>query len=176
LLQEQARQMQALSLTDELTRLHNRRGFLTLGEQQLRMAVRQKRPALIIFMDLDGLKGINDQLGNELGDAAIVETAKILRSTFRDVDMVARLGGDEFVAMMADTNAFTSVRRRLADAIASYNETTKGPFRISISAGAAAFDPAEPQGLENLVRQADAAMYEQKQRRRGTPSATNGSR
>ena len=169
LLEEQAQRMQALSLIDELTRLHNRRGFLTLGEQQLRMAARQKRPAVVIFVDLDGLKGINDKLGHQVGDEAIIEAANILRSTFRDVDIVARIGGDEFVAMMADSNAPDAILRRLAAAVASYNEKATGPFRISISVGAATFDPAEPQALEDLVRQADAAMYEQKQKRRGIP-------
>ena len=87
-------EVRQLSLTDELTGLYNRRGFFLLAEQQLKIARRTQTPCCVLFADLDGLKKINDTIGHELGDRAIVDAAQILKETFRDADIVARLGGD----------------------------------------------------------------------------------
>lgn len=91
--------LQSLSLLDDLTGLRNRRGFFTLAEQHLKMAHRTGQPFLLAFIDLDGLKQINDTLGHPEGDLALLETASVLRDTFRQSDILARLGGDEFAAL-----------------------------------------------------------------------------
>ncbi|MCX5902466.1 MAG: PAS domain S-box protein [Proteobacteria bacterium] len=88
-------ELRALSLIDELTGLYNRRGFLTLAGQQLRIAKRTKRQQLLLFADLDDLKRINDHLGHALGDQALRDTAQIFKATFRTSDILARMGGDE---------------------------------------------------------------------------------
>jgi PleD family two-component response regulator len=92
-------QIRSLSLVDELTGLYNRRGFLTLASQQLKLAHRLKKRMLLVFADLDGMKRINDTLGHQEGDKALIEIAKILKETFRESDIIARLGGDEFVVL-----------------------------------------------------------------------------
>jgi diguanylate cyclase (GGDEF)-like protein/PAS domain S-box-containing protein len=169
LLKDQATRMQALSDTDELTHLHNRRGFLTAGGQQLRMAVRTRKPAVVVFMDLDGLKIINDELGHEAGDDAIVETARLLRSAFREVDILARLGGDEFVAMLVDCENADMPLRRLGKNIEDCNARACKPFRIALSIGTSSFDPKRPEALDVLMQRADTAMYDQKRSRRSAP-------
>ncbi|MBE0557658.1 MAG: diguanylate cyclase, partial [Proteobacteria bacterium] len=98
-MEEEIREM---SLRDPLTELYNRRGFITLAEQQLRAANRANRRMLLAFIDVDDLKQINDKLGHEEGDKALIDTARIIRRTFRDSDIIARLGGDEFAVLAID--------------------------------------------------------------------------
>jgi diguanylate cyclase (GGDEF)-like protein len=97
-------QLRAASMSDEMTGLHNRRGFLMLAEQHARMALRQGQPFGIAFADLNGLKAVNDLQGHEAGDRTIRAVATVLRATFRDSDIVARLGGDEFVVLLANAD------------------------------------------------------------------------
>ena len=89
--------MRSLSLRDELTGLYNRRGFITLAAQELKMADRLKRGIFVLYADLDGLKAINDTLGHKEGDMAIKDAAVVLKETFRNSDIIGRIGGDEFV-------------------------------------------------------------------------------
>ena len=86
-----------LTLRDELTGLYNVRGFNLLAGQSLRLAQRAEVPFSVLFIDMDNLKRINDELGHNAGSATLAETAKLLTATFRDADVIARLGGDEFV-------------------------------------------------------------------------------
>lgn len=157
-----------LSITDPLTGLNNRRGFLSLAEQQLKLSERNRRRMLFFFADLDGLKWINDTLGHEEGDHAPLEAATVFKETFRTSDIVARLGGDEFAAFAVDTNAihseiFTTRLQQLFDA----QNILKGrKFRLSISAGCACFDSENPSSVDELMSQADQMMYAQKQRRK----------
>ena len=95
--------LRELALVDELTGLHNRRGFLLLAEKQLQIARRTGRPDLLLFVDLDGMKRINDEFGHEAGDAALRRTAAVLHAAFRTSDIIARLGGDEFVVLCPNT-------------------------------------------------------------------------
>ena len=97
--------LRALLLVDELTGLPNRRAFITLSEQALKLAMRMERDVLMIFIDVDRLKDINDTWGHLVGDRALIDTARVLRESFREADIVARLGGDEFVALMPCASA-----------------------------------------------------------------------
>ncbi len=101
------KEIQALAISDPLTGLYNRRGFIALAEQQLKLADRTRRGALLFFADLDGMKWINDTLGHEEGDRALVDIATILKDTFRLSDIIARIGGDEFAVLVIDTTAVT---------------------------------------------------------------------
>ncbi len=95
-------EMREMSLRDLLTDLYNRRGFITLAEQQLKASNRAQKPLKLTFIDCDGLKWINDTLGHKEGDKALIDTAHVLRQTFRDSDIIARLGGDEFAVLSID--------------------------------------------------------------------------
>jgi diguanylate cyclase (GGDEF)-like protein/PAS domain S-box-containing protein len=161
--------IEALSLTDELTGLCNRRGFLEHARRQVKILRRQRRPALLFFADLDGLKQINDTLGHEAGDAAIVAAADVLRQSFRDTDVIARFGGDEFVVLVAETDHAVSVRmlERIEGNLRRKNAAEPRRYTIGMSVGVSIYDPEEPLPLEELLARADAAMYQQKQLRRG---------
>ncbi len=164
-LEEQLREM---SLQDELTDLYNRRGFLTLADQQRKVSNRMLSSMFMLFCDLDGLKKINDDLGHAEGDRAIMEMGEILRNTFRESDIIARIGGDEFVILGFETDPNTAMDliRRLDENMRFFNTTSGAPFRLSISIGRTTYDPESPVPLEDLVSRADAMMYEQKRRRR----------
>lgn len=176
-LERHAAEVQALSLADELTGLRNRRGFMMLAAHQLRIASRVARGALLFFADLNGMKRINDTLGHDVGDLAIQATADLLRLSFRDADVIARLGGDEFVIFAPDAapSAIPALRSRVASNVAAYNARAEQSFELSISLGAAIYDPQIPRSLEALLAEADEAMYEQKrarQRAQSKPSAS----
>jgi diguanylate cyclase (GGDEF)-like protein/PAS domain S-box-containing protein len=156
-----------LSLRDELTQLYNRRGFLELARHQLLLAARGRSPLAVFFADLNGMKIINDELGHEMGDRALVAVAQVLLKVFRVADIVARLGGDEFavlaVACDADGAAIATARvRKLVD---EFNESSGERFRLSMSLGSSVYDPAAPVDLEVLMQRADQQMYEFKRAR-----------
>jgi two-component system, cell cycle response regulator len=159
---------QNLSFLDELTGLYNRRGFLGYARPQLDAAARLHRPMLLIFVDLDGLKPINDRLGHASGDQALIDTAAVLKSTFRERDIVARLGGDEFVVLVTDASLVNpdGLLGRLDQRVAAMNDRAQRPFELAFSTGVASFDPGTPETLEELISQADRRMYREKRRRK----------
>ena len=152
-----------LALTDDLTGLHNRRGFFALAGQQIKIARRNQRCALLFFADLDGLKQINDRFGHSEGDRAIARAAQILRDTFRKSDIIARLGGDEF-AILAN-EAFADSQKHIWTRLKEHlcAEGSRDPrYSLSLSVGVARFDPRGAVTLEELLEFADQAMYEAK--------------
>lgn len=159
-----AEELRQMALSDELTGLNNRRGFMVMAEERRRKAMQQGRGFTILFIDLNGLKNINDTLGHQEGDAAIVDAAAILRSTFRDTDVLARLGGDEFCALLPEEGAegAESPIARLQAMTDIHNMQESRPYKVAMSVGLATFDPANPVPIEDLLERADAAMYEQK--------------
>lgn len=163
--QQQDEQLRALSLIDDLTGLNNRRGFLTLAEQQIKFARRNSRELVLLFVDMDDFKQINDKYGHQEGDIALQRAARVLRATFRDSDILARLGGDEFVVLAADTGTSASIVERLRRALVERNESEDYPYNLSFSVGAARFDPEDPPTIQELLHTADAMLYEQKRSR-----------
>lgn len=159
--------LRAQSLVDELTGLYNRRGFLTLAEQQLRLATGMKKRMLLFFSDLDDLKWINDNLGHNEGDSALIDTASSLKETFRDSDIIARIGGDEFVvlAVGAEEAHAEILTTRLLKNLKSNNSKRSSAYNLSISSGIACFDPEHPCSINELMTTADKLMYEQKQKK-----------
>jgi diguanylate cyclase (GGDEF)-like protein/PAS domain S-box-containing protein len=163
-----AEQLRNLSLHDDLTGLYNRRGWLELARQGLRLAMREKRNAAVIFADLNGMKEINDVHGHEAGDNALQDTARILRGACREVDVIARFGGDEFVVFALDfaDTGLAALRARAQAAIAEQNLSALRPFRLSLSLGAAFFRGNSAETIEELLDRADTEMYERKRARR----------
>lgn len=163
-----AEAVRSQSIRDELTGLYNRRGFMELARLQLSLAQRESRSALLFFVDLNGMKQINDNLGHEEGDRALNETADVLREAFRATDVIARLGGDEFVALMLDATCaqIDVFGTRIRQAMALRNGRDDRRYRLSASVGAAPYEPAHDESIESLLVKADALMYEQKRARR----------
>lgn len=157
-------ELRSLSLTDELTGLYNRRGFMTLAAQHLKIVNRLKKGIFMLYADLDGLKKINDTFGHKEGDRVIFETAYILRHNYRDSDIVARIGGDEFVVLPVGSaeSSVNMIKDRLENKIIMHNEKTGRPYKISLSVGIAYYNPEEPSTVEELLAKADKLMYEQK--------------
>jgi diguanylate cyclase (GGDEF)-like protein len=160
------RELRSLALTDDLTGLYNRRGFLASATQQLKLARRNTRESLLFFCDLDNLKEINDSYGHEEGDLALVRAADALDQTFRDSDVLARLGGDEFavLALEASSQYQEAILDRL-EANLEESSASEPRYRLSLSVGVGRFDPERPVSLRELLAQADQSMYEQKGRR-----------
>ncbi len=152
----------SLSLVDELTQLRNRRGFFELAEQALKVARRERHMLGLFFVDLNGLKQINDHLGHLVGDQALRDTADALRSTFRESDIVARLGGDEFVALAHVQNDTSTLRERLREQLAVLNAGAGRPYKLDVSIGTTLVNAASNETIEALIALADADMYEEK--------------
>jgi diguanylate cyclase (GGDEF)-like protein len=161
------------ALRDPLTGLLNRRGFLVLGESQLRLARREGRSALVAFTDADGFKAINDTYGHEAGDRALQRIAAGLQRAFRDSDVVARLGGDEFVTFATSSQPQhpEAVAQRIRRCV---GQAPRGPddFPLELSVGVVAVDPAETPAIEALLALADRAMYDDKRARQTRSDAS----
>lgn len=156
-------ELRALSLTDELTGLYNRRGFMTLAEHHWKLAYRTRHQFLIVYLDQDNLKQVNDTCGHTVGDAALCAIAQLLRQTFRDSDILARLGGDEFVALVNDGigDSAEMISARLQAQLGGLRlENNRVP--INLSFGIACFDPHQPRSLQEVMAEADQAMYKVK--------------
>lgn len=161
--------IESLTLYDEASGLLNRRGFLNTGRDLLNTADRLGQHVLLLFMDFDNFKSINDQHGHAQGDQAIADAAKILLKTFRKADMVGRVGGDEFavLALVRDPELGKVLTQRLDEEIAAYNASKLRPWTLSISVGSAWSSPQKPLSFEELLERADSVMYAKKRARGG---------
>jgi len=155
-----------LALTDELTGLCNRRGFMAIAERQLKIGHRTGRGILLFFMDIDGMKQINDSFGHGEGDRALKRMAKALKMTFRDSDVIARLGGDEFavLAIEASGNSESAIRARLSEDLRSVS-AGESRYTLNLSLGAVRINICSNASIGEWMVRADQAMYEQKRRR-----------
>jgi diguanylate cyclase (GGDEF)-like protein len=160
--------LRSLSLIDDLTGLYNRRGFSDLGEQYLKLARRTGRSATLIFLDVDRFKTINDTLGHHMGDRALLRIADILRQTFRRSDIIGRLGGDEFAVLAPESSGDPPelLVHRVKGAVREFDSASPEPYRLSVSVGVARFDGDALVRLDDLLAEADAAMYEEKRAKR----------
>lgn len=160
-------EIRRLSVTDELTGLNNRRGFYPLAGQKLSGSHRLGHACVLAFLDVDGLKQVNDEQGHDAGDMLIKDVAEVLRSIRRESDILARIGGDEFCVMVTESDQDSApLRERLAEAFAAFNATGDRPYRLSASVGlvrAPVFDTAS---VDELLARADELMYVEKKARR----------
>lgn len=151
-------EVRRLAVSDELTGLYNRRGFMTFGSRDYLQARRSQQRGLVLFADIDGLKRTNDTHGHEAGDRMIVAAANVMKSSFRETDVVARLGGDEFAVFIHGSN---ENEQQLLDRVNANMELIRRnidvPLAISIGVVECKWDKDE--SFEGLLRQADEAMY-----------------
>lgn len=156
-----------LATLDELTKISNRRGFITLTRNSINICVRQGIPASLVFFDLNAFKPINDKFGHAEGDRALIAFADLMRNTFRDTDIFARLGGDEFVVLLTGTSIEQAreVIARFRQSVATYNQEANRGYDITFSDGVVALDYVKGHSIEMLLDQADSLMYEQKNQR-----------
>ncbi len=161
------KQLVGAALSDELTGLFNRRGFLTLAEQMFKSARRLARGAFLLYVDLDGMKIVNDTLGHREGDRMLGDMAALLRETFRESDVVARLGGDEFAVFGLEDAPHEAVepKERLLARMRDFNASGRRPYAIAASIGLSCLDIDCAGSLAELISCADARMYEEKRTR-----------
>lgn len=155
-------ELQLVAIVDSLTGILNRRGFSLQAEQSLKIARRSGFSATVIFVDIDGLKNINDTLGHEVGDLLIQDSAAILKGSFRDSDVVARYGGDEFVAFTIDSARPEAILARIQANTEKFNERISRPYSVSLSVGIVTCEPSAQFMLSEYIAQADKTMYKQK--------------
>ncbi|MDR6959783.1 diguanylate cyclase (GGDEF)-like protein [Pseudomonas brassicacearum] len=150
---------------DELTLLSNRRGFKMLAQHALGVCDRLSRPATLLFFDLNDFKSINDRFGHAEGDAALKAFADVLRIAFRESDVIGRLGGDEFVALLTGSSHVetSAIVGRLKEILDERNAMLHRGYDIHFSVGQIEYDPRQHSSIDNLLAEADAAMYAQKQ-------------
>jgi diguanylate cyclase (GGDEF)-like protein/PAS domain S-box-containing protein len=160
-------ELRALSLVDELTGLYNRRGFVALAGKEIDTCIRLHGSMSLLFIDLKGLKEINDTWGHAEGDRALAALASVLRQSFQETCLVGRFGGDEFVVLASQfAGANTSLLlNRLEQYLDDFNCTTRRPYELQINMGTARFNPDQPCSVHELINQADTAMYLDKRRR-----------
>ena len=158
-----------LSLTDELTGLNNRRGFAILANGLFKFARRANHALCLLYMDMDSLKHINNAFGHAEGDTALNHFARILTETFRDSDVIARMGGDEFAVLTIDANEnnIAVIQARLQSNVDAYNLVSVRGYPLTFSLGIIQIDLDSTFSVEALLARADAAMYEQKQAKKG---------
>jgi diguanylate cyclase (GGDEF)-like protein len=153
-------ELEQLADTDTLTPLPNRRAFLRRLEAVVQYTARHNTPAAILYIDLDGLKRINDDHGHQVGDAVLLHLARLLGDNLRATDMVARIGGDEFGLILDHLNEVdaTAKAKALADYVSAH-PVDIGTARVGlhITVGLAMVRPGEP--VATLLERADAAMY-----------------
>jgi len=154
-----------LSVTDDLTQLYNSRYLNQVLRRETKRASRSGRPLSLLFIDLDGFKGINDAHGHLYGSRALVEAAALIRGSARETDVAARFGGDEFAIVLPDTGgegAF-SVGERVRERVAAHQFLFDDGLdvRLTASVGVATL-PDVAASAEELVAAADRAMYQVK--------------
>jgi diguanylate cyclase (GGDEF)-like protein/PAS domain S-box-containing protein len=167
LLVEQAQTLERLATLDELTGLYNRRGLATVGEQVLYEARLSGTSLGVLFIDLDGLKTINDRYTHRAGDDALRAIASIMQEAAREPGVAARIGGDEFclLASNATTETVAALADRIDKAVSEHNREAGNPYNVSVSIGRVLVDPRSPGSVDDLVERADCAMYDRKARR-----------
>lgn len=165
--------LRQLALSDELTGLYNRRGFLALCEHHVRLAHRM-RGLMMAVVDVDRLRDINERAGREEGDRALLAAADVLRVTFRASDVIARVGGDDFaiLALDAAADALHAVGPRMRAALDRQNAVPQtGAWTLSLTMGVVRFEPDQVPAIEELLVRAGEELREQKRRRVPDPAA-----
>lgn len=161
--------LRGLAMLDDLTELYNRRGLMTLAEQHVKLAQRSNKQILVVWADFEGLKGVNDTHGHSEGDLALIETAELLRRSFRGSDLIARIGGDRFVvfALEPTASSSTNVTARLEENLALANAQPGRPYPIALRLGFVRFEPWNSPSLPDMIARVEEAIFESKHRNEG---------
>ena len=167
--------LRQLAFRDDLTGVLNRRGFLSLAEQQLAVARRTLSPITVLFVDVDGLKQVNDTFGHQAGDRALIDVAMLMKTTFRASDVIGRIGGDEFCAMLLDDGTEPAVAlptvARFQGAIGAHNADGPHRFPLACTVGVVTRKPSDELTIADLLSEADHDLYDTRRQQRRRPES-----
>lgn len=157
-----------LSITDGLTGINNRRGFLDSVQAHVNSSYNEGKPAMLLFADMDNLKQVNDRFGHKNGDYSIKCIAHILQQSFNSNDVIGRIGGDEFVAFcfLDDPHTPDHLCAKIKELSDRLNQTNEKPYYIDVSLGISTFICSPSLNIEDVLHQADEALYEHKKNKR----------
>jgi len=167
------RELENLSLIDDLTGLYNRRGFLALAEHRVKLAYRNGAIFSVAFIDLDGLKQINDAYGHQAGNQALIDAAHVLKHCFRESDILARLGGDEFALFIAEAD-HQEITHRIYQKLQICNAEPGRHHSLSFSMGIVLGNAEKNLDITALLESADTLMYQEKRIKHASNSIANG--
>jgi diguanylate cyclase (GGDEF)-like protein/PAS domain S-box-containing protein len=161
-------ELEKLAHFDALTSCCSRGYGLNLLEQQTKTAKRKKTTILLLYLDIDDFKYINDTFGHKEGDKVLKEATKLFKSTLREVDIICRIGGDEFLLIFPEDslNDASLIRGRLNKNLKKLNQKLAKPYKIDFSIGLSCYDPSNPLSIEELIKIADENMYEEKKKKK----------
>jgi len=162
-------ELQKLAHYDILTGSCSRGYGFALLEQQIKAANRNKTPILLLYLDVDNFKYINDTFGHQEGDKVLKESVKLFKSTLREIDIICRMGGDEFLLIFPDSSSKETslIRSRLEKNLSQLNKRIKKDYQIKFSMGFSEYLPDKPKALDELINIADQRMYEEKKKNKG---------
>jgi len=159
--------MAQASITDELTKLYNRRGFFVMTGQQLQLARRMQKNVGVFFIDIDGMKEINDFFGHHQGDQALIDISKILKDACRSTDIVGRIGGDEFgISLIQEVNSIQLIEKRIRNRIELHNKARLRKYRLSICIGEYCVNTQSCIDIQKALAEADKMMYLEKSQKK----------
>lgn len=160
--------LKKLAHFDNLTGCLTRGYGLVLLEELMKTANRRKTSVLLLYLDVDGFKDINDTYGHAEGDIVLKRVVQLFKSTLREIDIICRIGGDEFLLIFPENSLdeILIIRKRLNKNLEKLNQTLNRPYKIDFSIGFSVYDPANPQTIEKLIHLADQKMYEDKSKRK----------
>jgi len=153
-----------LATKDELTKISNRRGFMSLAEHSFNLSIRHHFTSSLVYFDLDKFKFINDKYGHNEGDKALVVFANKMKDAFRSSDIIARVGGDEFVVLLGNTNEKQAedLVKSFKGSIDEYNNNAGNEYEISFSHGTTEYDLRKHSTIKDMMIESDTLMYKSK--------------
>jgi diguanylate cyclase (GGDEF)-like protein len=153
-----------MATMDVLTDISNRRGFMALAQHSLNLGARQIAPLILVFLDLDGFKDINDKFGHMAGDQVLIDFSALMKKNFRSCDVFARIGGDEFAVLMSNTTPAKAevAIEKFSGLLREYNQHEGRQYVVEYSYGIVEYDQDKHQSIETLLEEGDAHMYQLK--------------
>lgn len=151
-----------LATLDELTKIHNRRGFMMLSQHSLNLCMRQEIPATLVYIDINNFKQINDTFGHAEGDKVLRTFASLISTASRESDIFARMGGDEFVILFTNTTANAAKNNIIRLQLSLDKQNANNKYDITFSYGIVVFDPNKHKTTKALLEDGDSQMYQHK--------------
>jgi len=160
--------LEKLAHYDVLTGSYSRGYGLNLLEQQIKIAKRKKAPILLLYLDVDDFKYINDVFGHQEGDKVLKEAVKLFKSTLREVDSICRIGGDEFLIIFPDSSSkdVPLIKKRINKNLKKSNQKLAKTYKIDFSISISCYDPSNPLSIDELIKIADEDMYGKKKNKK----------